>query len=102
MSNDLLFSILPRATQVPVKERGEVKPVERATSSESLTDEEKALHDEERRVTEKYQQEHHREQQKKQPQKSAPSTGTEAQPDAEHPGEPTPSGQRKKHIDRYV
>ncbi len=100
MSNDLLFSILPRATQVPVKERGEVKPVVKANGSESLTDEEKALHDEQRRVTEKFQQEHQREQQK-QRQKSARQPGAKLQEEPDNAADSSPTS-GKKHIDRYV
>ena len=46
MSNDLIFSILPRNTKVPIETDNRVKKVARSEKSEALNQDEKEQHDE--------------------------------------------------------
>lgn len=56
MSNDLLFSVLPREGKSPIeKDELRVKQVDKEANLRALNDEEKELHAEERDAREKYQ-----------------------------------------------
>ena len=48
MSNDLLFSVLPREGKVPVVVDEKVKRVSKETRAKQLSEDEKETHDEER------------------------------------------------------
>lgn len=112
MSNDLLFSIIPRANnRVPVIDRGQIKRIDAAVPLESLNEEERALHNEQRRVTEKEQYREHSESGNQQKKKSADSQH-QAEQEGEtitnydesghtHSEEEKPVS-RRKHIDKYV
>lgn len=57
MTNDLIFSVLPREGKVPVeKDQLKVKKVEKDAQLRALNDEEKQLNAEEREAREKYQE----------------------------------------------
>ena len=59
MSNDLIFSILPRNTKVPIETDNRVKKVARSEKSEALNQDEKEQHDEVHIVDEMEQRERH-------------------------------------------
>ncbi|WOI38947.1 hypothetical protein R1T43_07975 [Alteromonas sp. CI.11.F.A3] len=59
MSNDLIFSILPRNTKVPIETDNRVKKVARSEKSEALNHDEKEQHDEVHIVDEMEQRERH-------------------------------------------
>ena len=61
MSNDLIFSILPRNTKVPIESDNRVKKVVRSEKSEALNQDEKEQHDEVHIVDEMAQRERHEE-----------------------------------------
>lgn len=61
MSNDLIFSILPRNTKVPIESDNRVKKVARSEKSEALNQDEKEQHDEVHIVDEMAQRERHEE-----------------------------------------
>ncbi len=52
MSSDLLFPILPREGKIPVTSDERVKPVSKGRGTKELGEEERALYDEERKVSE--------------------------------------------------
>jgi len=62
MSNDLIFSILPRNTKVPVESDNRVKKVVRTEHAEKLNQDEKAQH-EEVHIVDEVEQRHRHEQQ---------------------------------------
>ncbi|MFS1703925.1 hypothetical protein [Alteromonas sp. AMM-1] len=55
MSNDLLFSVIPREGKTPVVADERVKRVSKEARTKQLSDEEKETHDEERLVSEQQQ-----------------------------------------------
>jgi chemotaxis response regulator CheB len=55
VSNDLLFSILPREGKVPVVVDEKVKRVSKETRAKNLSEDEKETHDEERLISEQEQ-----------------------------------------------
>jgi len=55
MSNDLLFSVLPREGKVPVVVDEKVKRVSKETRARQLSEDEKETHDEERLISEQEQ-----------------------------------------------
>lgn len=59
MSNDLIFSILPRNTKVPIETDNRVKKVARSEKSEALNQDEKEQHDAVHIVDETEQRERH-------------------------------------------
>lgn len=65
MSNDLIFSILPRNTKVPIESDNRVKKVARSEKAEALNQDEKEHHDEVHIVDEMAQRERHEENEKK-------------------------------------
>lgn len=65
MSNDLIFSILPRNTKVPIETDNRVKKVSRSEKSEALNQDEKEQHDEVHIVDEMEQRERHEQNEQK-------------------------------------
>ena len=55
MSNDLLFSVLPREGKVPVVTDERVKRIRKEARAKNLSEDEKESHDEERLISEKQQ-----------------------------------------------
>ena len=106
MSNDLLFSILPRQGKVPMAHNEQkVQQVSKLAKLRALSDEEKELHDEERVVHEKYQSQ--KDNQAHTKQESSSETAPEAIEDnaQNEDGElADKEGKKKgpKHLDIYV
>ena len=65
MSNDLLFSIIPREGKIPVVTDERVKRVSKEARAKQLSEDEKETHDEERLVSEQQQYRAHEKQGKK-------------------------------------
>lgn len=114
MSNDLLFSILPRANnRVPIKDRGQIKRIDPLINTEALNEEEKEGHSNQRKITEKEQYREHQQSQGKQSGQDLLSGETSGESDArdadvyDGSGEKSAetserSSKRRKHIDKYV
>lgn len=112
MSNDLLFSIIPRANnRLPVKDRGQIKRIDAVVESEELNEEERALHNEQRRVSEKQQYREHHQRQGEKRQNEASSQDSIEQSETEKAASDDVSGgtnekskspSRRKHIDKYA
>ncbi|WP_414827912.1 hypothetical protein [Alteromonas sp. H39] len=114
MSNDLLFSIIPRANnRVPVIDRGQIKRIDAMGGTETLNDEERALHNEERKVTEKEQYREHQHSGGKGTKDDGPSQDASEQSDSDAVVSYDESGdarrekkdklpKRRQHIDKYV
>ena len=115
MSNDLLFSIIPRANnQVPVKDRGQIKRIDPMINTEALNEEEREVHSSQRKVSEKEQyREHEQSQGKQSGGQDASSQESSGQSDADVADSYDESGKksaesdehlpkRRKHIDKFV
>lgn len=96
MSNDLLFSVLPREGKSPIeKDELRVKRVEKEAKLRALNDEEKELNAEERDTREKYQ---------KKPQQQAQDKQEENDDAAKEDDPELPSVDKhgRKHLDIYI
>ena len=112
MSNDLLFSIIPRANnRVPVKDRGQIKRIDAVIPSESLNEEERALHNEQRKVTEKEQYREHNQAKGQHQDENTSDQTNEEESDVkadsyDESGRKQKKGKasvtQRKHIDKYV
>ncbi len=87
MNNDLIFPIIPREGKVPVVADKKVKKVTKQKTSNSLNEEEKAEHQEERKVSDKEQYIRHQ------------SPDANAKPDS---NEAKPQDDGEHHLDFYV
>lgn len=76
MSNDLLFSIIPREGKVPVVSDDRVKKISKEARAKQLSEDEKDTHEEERLVSEQQQYRVHQKQEKGQEKEQ----GTQQQP----------------------
>ncbi|GAA0860125.1 hypothetical protein [Aliiglaciecola litoralis] len=96
MSNDLLFSVLPREGKSPIeKDELRVKQVEKEAKLRALSDEEKELNAEEREAREKYQKK------SQQPEKAKKEEKAKAEDDVD-PELPTVDKNGRKHLDIYI
>ena len=82
MSNDLLFSIIPREGKIPVVTDERVKRVSKEARAKQLSEDEKETHDEERLVSEQQQYRVH----EKQGKKEEDSANTEQEPEKKRSG----------------
>jgi TATA-binding protein-associated factor Taf7 len=97
MSNDLLFSILPREGKTPIEQDDlKVKQVEKEAKLRALSDEEKELHAEEREAREKFQKKANQ-QAKKEESKDKDDTTKSKDPEL-----PTVDEHGRKHLDIYI
>lgn len=95
MSNDLLFSVLPREGKSPIeKDELRVKQVEKEANLRALNDEEKELNAEEREAREKYQ--------KKNTAGLKDDTSENEDENKVDPELPTIDEQGQKHLDIYI
>lgn len=95
MSNDLLFSVLPREGKTPIEsEELRVKQVEKEARLRRLNDEEKELNAEEREAREKYQKKSDEEPDDKKDENDAKS---DVDPEA-----PVVDKHGRKHLDIYI
>lgn len=114
MSNDLLFSVIPREGKEPIKTDDSVKRVSSSTHGQKLSDEEKYTHEQERQISE--QQQHlvhrktHQEQsgkQGKQEQQQSASSNEEELDDltydchGEKTGHESPLDDSSDHVDTF-
>ncbi|WP_340679186.1 hypothetical protein [Paraglaciecola sp.] len=97
MSNDLLFSVLPRQGTVPIAhDEHIVEKVTKATALRALSDAEQELHLEERESREKQQHS----QAKKKP--AEPAKEADSEQDAEKVADKDKPHEGFKHLDIYV
>lgn len=108
MSNDLLFSVLPRQGKEPIAHDDHtVKQVEKEAKLRKLNDEEKQLNAEEREAREKFQKRKKRQEQQSQQQKqhSAKQTKSQGKKQATLADEDSVITQDEfgnKHLDIYI
>lgn len=95
MSNDLIFSVLPREGKVPIeREELRVHQIEKEAKLRRLNDEEKELNAEEREAREKYQKKSDDENEKERKEKTQ-------QPEVD-PEAPVIDKHGRKHLDIYI
>lgn len=90
MNNDLIFPIIPREGKVPVVADKRVKKVNKQKTSNSLNEEEKAEHQEERKVSDKEQYIRHQTPNQHAQDTENPERSDKPDDDAEH------------HLDLYI
>ena len=95
MSNDLLFSILPREGKVPiVHDEQKVHKVSKESAIRELSDQEQELHLEEREARQQQQSLYHKQTKPKEPEATPESQSEPTEQDEQNKG--------FKHLDIYV
>ncbi|MCW8108353.1 hypothetical protein OPS25_07585 [Alteromonas ponticola] len=110
MSDDLLFSVIPRQGRAVIKPDDRVKQVSAEARTEALSQQEKEVHDNERKVSEREQYKRieenlpHRRQDKQKKGDHPPESEKEnnKEKDAQKAADETPSGDKKHRLDIYV
>ena len=98
MSNDLLFSVLPREGKVPVVVDEKVKRVSKEARAKHLSEDEKETHDEERLISEQEQYKVH----EKAPRREQESSRQQHQKQAdEHSAAPAPEDDEELLYDSH-